>query len=64
MIVQKDGIIKGLADFITLGIPVMPGGVEMIAALTGLFVLPELYNMAALAPTAQGGDDPRRRNPA
>lgn len=36
----------------TLGFPVMQGGVEMIVALIGLFVLPELYNMAALAQTA------------
>jgi putative tricarboxylic transport membrane protein len=38
----------------TLGIPVMQGGVEMIVALIGLFVLPELYNMAALAQTSLG----------
>ncbi|HDR15367.1 MAG TPA: C4-dicarboxylate ABC transporter permease [Desulfobacteraceae bacterium] len=31
----------------TFGMPVMQGGVEMIVALIGLFVLPELYNMAA-----------------
>ncbi len=38
----------------TLGIPVMQGGIEMIVALIGLFVLPELYNMAALAQTSLG----------
>jgi len=30
----------------TFGVPVLQGGVEMIVALIGLFVLPELYNMA------------------
>lgn len=30
----------------TFGLPVLQGGVEMIVALIGLFVLPELYNMA------------------
>ncbi|MDI6725559.1 MAG: tripartite tricarboxylate transporter permease [Smithellaceae bacterium] len=38
----------------TLGIPVMQGGVEMIVALIGLFVIPELYNMAAQGRTALG----------
>ncbi|MFO7707566.1 MAG: tripartite tricarboxylate transporter permease [Desulfobacterales bacterium] len=38
----------------TLGFPVMQGGIEMIVALIGLFVLPELYNMAALAQTSLG----------
>jgi putative tricarboxylic transport membrane protein len=38
----------------TLGIPVMQGGIEMIVALIGLFVIPELYNMAALARTSLG----------
>jgi putative tricarboxylic transport membrane protein len=38
----------------TLGFPVMQGGVEMIVALIGLFVLPELYNMAALARASLG----------
>ncbi len=38
----------------TLGIPVMQGGIEMIVALIGLFVLPELYNMAALASSSLG----------
>lgn len=38
----------------TLGFPVMQGGIEMIVALIGLFVLPELYNMAALARTSLG----------
>jgi putative tricarboxylic transport membrane protein len=31
----------------TFGLPVLQGGVPMIVALIGLFVLPELYNMAA-----------------
>ncbi|MCJ7819219.1 MAG: tripartite tricarboxylate transporter permease, partial [Syntrophales bacterium] len=31
----------------TFGLPVLQGGVEMIVALIGLFVLPELYTMAA-----------------
>jgi putative tricarboxylic transport membrane protein len=30
----------------TFGLPVLQGGVQMIVALIGLFVLPELYNMA------------------
>lgn len=38
----------------TLGFPVMQGGIEMIVALIGLFVMPELYNMAALARTSLG----------
>lgn len=38
----------------TFGFPVMQGGVEMIVALIGLFVLPELYNMAALGRTSLG----------
>ena len=38
----------------TFGMPVMQGGVEMIVALIGLFVLPELYNMAAQGRTALG----------
>lgn len=38
----------------TFGMPVMQGGVEMIVALIGLFVLPELYNMAAMGRTALG----------
>ena len=38
----------------TFGLPVMQGGVEMIVALIGLFVLPELYNMAAQGRTALG----------
>ncbi len=38
----------------TFGLPVMQGGIEMIVALIGLFVLPELYNMAALARTSLG----------
>jgi putative tricarboxylic transport membrane protein len=38
----------------TLGFPVMQGGIEMIVALIGLFVLPELYNMAALGRTSLG----------
>jgi putative tricarboxylic transport membrane protein len=38
----------------TFGLPVMQGGVEMIVALIGLFVLPELYNMAALGRTSLG----------
>ncbi|MCF8106074.1 MAG: tripartite tricarboxylate transporter permease, partial [Desulfohalobiaceae bacterium] len=36
------------------GMPVMQGGVEMIVALIGLFVLPELYNMAAQGRAALG----------
>jgi len=31
----------------TFGLPVLQGGVEMIVALIGLFVLPELYSMAS-----------------
>jgi putative tricarboxylic transport membrane protein len=31
----------------TFGLPVLQGGVAMIVALIGLFVLPELFNMAA-----------------
>jgi putative tricarboxylic transport membrane protein len=31
----------------TFGMPVLQGGVEMIVALIGLFVIPELFNMAA-----------------
>ncbi|GAI43413.1 unnamed protein product, partial [marine sediment metagenome] len=31
----------------TFGLPVLQGGVAMIVALIGLFVLPELYNMAS-----------------
>lgn len=38
----------------TFGMPVMQGGVEMIVALIGLFVLPELYNMAAQGRTSLG----------
>ena len=38
----------------TFGFPVMQGGVEMIVALIGLFVLPELYNMAAQGRTSLG----------
>ena len=38
----------------TFGLPVMQGGVEMIVALIGLFVLPELYNMAALGRASLG----------
>jgi putative tricarboxylic transport membrane protein len=36
----------------TFGMPVMQGGVEMIVALIGLFVLPELYGIAAKGRTA------------
>jgi putative tricarboxylic transport membrane protein len=36
----------------TFGMPVLQGGVAMIVALIGLFVLPELYNMAAKGKTA------------
>lgn len=36
----------------TFGVPVLQGGVAMIVALIGLFVLPELYNMAAEGKTA------------
>ena len=36
----------------TFGMPVLQGGVPMIVALIGLFVLPELYNMAAKGKTA------------
>ena len=36
----------------TFGMPVLQGGVEMIVALIGLFVLPELYSMAAQGKTA------------
>ncbi|MGB8428174.1 MAG: tripartite tricarboxylate transporter permease, partial [Desulfobacterales bacterium] len=38
----------------TFGMPVMQGGVEMIVALIGLFVLPELYTMAALGRASLG----------
>jgi putative tricarboxylic transport membrane protein len=38
----------------TFGMPVMQGGVEMIVALIGLFVLPELYGMAAQGRAALG----------
>jgi len=31
----------------TFGLPVLQGGVEMIVALIGIFVLPELYSMAS-----------------
>ncbi len=41
----------------TFNLPVLQGGVEMIVALIGLFVLPELYNMAALGKTALGSVD-------
>lgn len=36
----------------TFGFPVLQGGVAMIVALIGLFVLPELYTMAAKGKTA------------
>lgn len=36
----------------TFGLPVLQGGVAMIVALIGLFVLPELFNMAARGKTA------------
>lgn len=36
----------------TFGMPVLQGGVAMIVALIGLFVLPELYTMAAKGKTA------------
>jgi len=36
----------------TFGMPVLQGGVAMIVALIGLFVLPELYSMAAKGKTA------------
>lgn len=36
----------------TFGMPVLQGGVEMIVALIGLFVIPELYSMAAKGRTA------------
>lgn len=36
----------------TFGMPVLQGGVAMIVALIGLFVLPELYNMAAKGKSA------------
>jgi putative tricarboxylic transport membrane protein len=36
----------------TFGLPVLQGGVAMIIALIGLFVLPELYNMAAKGKTS------------
>lgn len=41
----------------TLNLPVLQGGIEMIVSLIGLFVLPELYNMAALACTPLGAMD-------
>lgn len=41
----------------TFGMPVLQGGVEMIVALIGLFVLPEIYSMAALGRTAIGNAD-------
>jgi len=36
----------------TFGIPALQGGVQMIVALIGLFVVPELFNMAGQAKTA------------
>jgi putative tricarboxylic transport membrane protein len=36
----------------TFGLPVLQGGVAMIVALIGLFVLPELYSIAAKGKTA------------
>ena len=36
----------------TFGLPVLQGGVAMIVALIGLFVIPELYNMAAKGKSA------------
>ena len=36
----------------TFGVPALQGGVEMIVALIGLFVVPELLNIAARAATA------------
>jgi putative tricarboxylic transport membrane protein len=41
----------------TYGMPVLQGGVAMIVALIGLFVLPELYSMAARGKTALGAVD-------
>ena len=41
----------------TYGYPVLQGGVAMIVALIGLFVLPELYSMAARGKTALGAVD-------
>lgn len=38
----------------TFGLPVLQGGVAMIVALIGFFVLPELFNMAAQAKAALG----------
>ena len=53
MIVGTIGVapIGGETRF-TFGMPVLQGGVAMIVALIGLFVLPELYNMAARGKTA------------
>lgn len=36
----------------TFGLPVLQGGIEMIVALIGLFVIPELFGMAAKAMSA------------
>lgn len=36
----------------TFGLPVLQGGIEMIVALIGLFVIPEIFTMAALGRTA------------
>jgi putative tricarboxylic transport membrane protein len=41
----------------TFGMPVLQGGIEMIVALIGLFVLPEIFSMAALGRTAIGSAD-------
>ena len=41
----------------TFGLPVLQGGVEMIVALIGLFVLPEIFSMASLGRTAIGSAD-------
>ncbi len=45
----------------TYGMPVLQGGVAMIVALIGLFVLPELYSMAARGKTALGAVDVKAR---
>lgn len=48
----------------TYGMPVLQGGVAMIVALIGLFVLPELYNMAALARSSLSDVDMNRQKQA
>lgn len=41
----------------TFGLPVLQGGVEMIVALIGMFVIPEIFTMAAMGRTAIAAAD-------